>query len=111
MNEGPITKILILGGRFASLYATIRVDTETKDLGGSFLIMALIGGDIKGAHSATRTPIGRFFLHSKLKTSSLSVEACVISNTVANRTITRCESAQDRRYSIGVGHGKYLGQS
>jgi len=48
MNEAPITKILILGGRFASLYAAIRVDTETKDLGGSFLIMALIGGDIKG---------------------------------------------------------------
>jgi hypothetical protein len=36
------------------------------------------------------------------------MEAYVISNTVCNRTITRCESAQDRRYSIGVGHGKYL---
>jgi hypothetical protein len=37
-----------LSGTFASLDAAIRVDTETKHLGGSFLIMALIGGDIKG---------------------------------------------------------------
>jgi hypothetical protein len=47
MNEAPITRILILGGRFASLRVAIRLDTETKDLGDSFLIVALIGGDIK----------------------------------------------------------------
>jgi hypothetical protein len=101
MNEGPKTRILILGGGFAGLHVATHVDTETNDLGGFCFFHH---HDLNSRRyqelpiAATRPPIGRFLLLSKLE-ERLIVDGCLCDLSDSRcRMITRCESAQDHRY-------------
>ena len=84
MNEAPKTRILILGGGFASLHVAIRVDGN--NLGG-FYFFHHHGPNSRRYQGllidATRPPIGRFLLLSKLKEKLIVNGNCVISHTVA----------------------------
>jgi Glycogen debranching enzyme N terminal len=99
MNEAPKTRILILGGGFASLHVAIRVDGN--NLGG-FYFFHHHGPNSRRYQelpiAATRSPIGRFLLLSKLEEKLIvNGNLCDVSYS-RYRMITRCESAQDHRY-------------